>query len=139
MADKNDPTNPDANPEESGENGRALFRRAFRVPLTDPNVLTVQVGDEHFGAIDIVEGGVAIFHASRNAFSVGEELDRITLRFRGEPLILKGRVVHLARDEANHFRYGVEFIELDSVAREHLQDIVKRARADFFSTPDEDE
>ncbi|QJT08912.1 PilZ domain-containing protein [Oceanidesulfovibrio marinus] len=107
-------------------------RKSFRVPVNDPFTLTVKIGDESFGAFDVVEGGVGVFQSRRNLFSIGEEIDNITLLFRGEPLAMQGRVVHISRDEDNTFRYGVQFTKLDPETEDKLVSFVSRTREDYF-------
>lgn len=115
------------------------FRKAFRVPISDSYALTVRVGEENFGAFDVVEGGVGIFHSRRAAFSVGQELEAVTLFFRGEPMALSGRVVHVSRDDRGMIRYGVEFSNLDEDLREQLDDFVRIARKEYFEHLDDAE
>lgn len=107
-------------------------RKSFRVPVNDPFTLTVKIGDESFGAFDVVEGGVGVFQSRRNLFSIGEEVDNITLFFKGEPLEMQGRVVHISRDEDNTFRYGVQFTKLDPETEDKLVSFVSRTREDYF-------
>lgn len=113
-------------------------RRAFRVPVRESQMLTVRVGEEHFGAFDVVEGGVGIFHSRRAAFSVGQPLEDMCLFFKGEPLPVYGRVVHVVRDEHGMIRCGVEFLDLDEDTRDRVYELVQLARKEYLDPLDDD-
>lgn len=135
-----DHSNGNAHDEATGDAvNKQTFRKAFRVPISDSYALTVRVGEENFGAFDVVENGVGIFHSRRAAFSVGQDLADITLFFRGEPMVLRGRVVHVSRDDRGMIRYGVEFAELDEDLREQLTEFVRIARKEYFEHLDDAE
>ncbi len=129
MADKSTNTDPEKNNESEQQ---TVTRRSFRVPVDDSIHLNVKIGDENFGAFDIVEGGVGVFQSRRNLFSIGEMLDDITLTFQGEPLQVQGKVVHISRDDANNFRYGVQFVRLDPEIEDKLVEFVSSTRKDYF-------
>ncbi|TVM19731.1 hypothetical protein DPQ33_00395 [Oceanidesulfovibrio indonesiensis] len=131
MADKN--TNHDPEKHKDSEHP-AVTRKSFRVPVDDSLALNVRIGEESFGAFDIVEGGVGVFQSRRNLFSIGEVLDDITLTFKGEPLHMQGKVVHISRDEANNFRYGVQFTQLDPETEDKLVEFVSSTRKDYFQS-----
>jgi len=128
MADKN--TNPEA--EEHAQKKRDITRRSFRVPVDDSYILRVRIGGEDFGAFDIVEGGMGVFQSMHNLFSIGEILEDITLMFKGEPLQLQGKVLHISRDDNNFFRYGVQFTKLDPKTEDKLVEFVSSTRKDYF-------
>ncbi|MFW5734229.1 MAG: PilZ domain-containing protein [Oceanidesulfovibrio sp.] len=129
MADKNTSSE---HKERNESDKQTVTRRSFRVPVDDPYILNVTIGDENFGAFDIVEGGVGVFQSKRNLFSIGEDLNNMTLTFKGEPLHLQGKVVHISRDQDNSFRYGVQFTKLDPETEDKLVEFVSSTRKDFF-------
>ncbi len=135
-----DDTNGNAPQDETGGAvNKSTFRKAFRVPISDSYALTVRVGEENFGAFDVVEGGVGIFHSRRAAFSVGQDLSDITLFFRGDPMVLRGRVVHVSRDDHGMIRYGVEFADMTDEQRAQLADFVRMSRQEYFEHLDDAE
>ncbi|MCA1945329.1 MAG: PilZ domain-containing protein [Desulfovibrio sp.] len=113
-------------------------RKAFRVPVHDAYALTVRVGEENFGAFDVVEGGVGLFHSRRAAFSVGQELEDMFLMFRGASLPVRGRVAHVLRDDHGLIRYGVEFLDMDEETRVEMHRLVQQARQEYLDTLDDD-
>lgn len=135
-----DPVNPDdatapAAPEDAGDN--QPVRKSFRVPLDEPYALTVHVGEESFGAFDLVEGGVGIFHSQRAVFSVGQPLVDMQLHFRGQVLAVQGRVVHVLRDDRGMIRYGVEFQDMDDETRQQVVEFVRFARNEYLNHQDQ--
>ncbi|GAB7082249.1 PilZ domain-containing protein [Megalodesulfovibrio paquesii] len=126
-------TSPEAATPAADDPGQQPFRKSFRVPVGDRYALAVQIGGVSYGAFDLVEGGVGIFHSRHAAFSVGQTLEGLLLQFRGDTLSLAGRVVHVFRNEDGMIRYGVEFLDMDAETQARLAEFVRLARLEYLN------
>jgi len=113
---------------------KKIVRKYFRLPVSNPDEVKVQINDQQFDIIDILRWGIGIHLPRPEIFSVGEELDSIMLTVQGRTFNLHGMVVHVSTYEYGNYRCGIKFIDQDEESERIISEYIKINRTKLFST-----
>ena len=112
---------------------KGIVRKYFRLPVSNPDELKVQINDQQYNIIDILSWGIGIHLPRPEIFSVGEELDSIKLTVQGRIFKLHGGVVHISPYEYGNYRCGIKFIDQDEESERIISEYIKINRTKLLS------
>ncbi|MCD4798251.1 MAG: PilZ domain-containing protein [Methanosarcinales archaeon] len=114
---------------------KAIVRKYFRLPVSNPDEVKVKINDQQYDIIDILSEGIGIHLPRPGIFSVGKELNSIKLTFQGGIFKLHGEVVYISPYEQGNYRCGIKFIDQDQdkESKRIISEYIKINRAKLFS------
>ena len=112
---------------------KGIVRQYFRLPLSNPDEVKLQINDQQYNIIDILSWGIGIHLPRPGIFSVGEELDSIKLTVQGRIFKLHGWVVHISPYENDNYHCGIKFIDQDEESERIISEYIKINRTKLFS------
>jgi c-di-GMP-binding flagellar brake protein YcgR len=97
------------------EDVSATSRQAYRLPISEKDNVTFQVGGQSFEVVNISATGIAIRLDAPDTFSRDDVLDDVDVNLQGESLKLQAKVCHISFQFENHGGYicGLMFLGLD--------------------------
>jgi hypothetical protein len=113
---------------------KGIVRKYYRLPVSNPDEVKVQINDQQYDIIDILSRGIGIHLPQLGIFSVGDELDSINLTVQGRIFKLHGEVIHISPYEQGNYRCGIKFINQDEESERIIGEYIKINRTKLFST-----
>ena len=112
---------------------KRIVRKHFRLPVSNPNEVKVQINDQQYDIIDILSDGIGIHLPRREIFYVDEALNPIRLTVKREVLKLCGKIVYISSYKHGNYRCGIKFVDQDEESKRLISEYVRINRAKLFS------
>ena len=113
---------------------KEIVRKYFRLPVSNPDELKMQINDQQYDIIDILSEGIGIHLPRPGIFSIGEELNSIKLTVQGRIFKSHGKVLHISPYEYGNYRCGIKFIDQDEESKRIITEYIKINRTKLFSS-----
>ncbi len=110
-----------------------IIRKSYRLPLEGSDVVKAEINQNKYPIVDLGNKGIGIRLFEPDEFSVGDNLDSITLTLDKKKFSLQGVVVHISPDISDHYLCGVEFTNLDEEGEKNYRKFIQKHRSDLFS------
>lgn len=114
-------------------NKEELVRKSFRLPLTGPDSIKIEIDGGIYDAVDIGAKGIGIRVPRSDTFSLGEKLSSIKLTIEKVPFSIEGVVVHISGDSTDFYLCGI-LLELSPLAEKKFTEYVNKYRKKVFLT-----
>ena len=112
-------------------NKEELVRKSFRLSLTGPDAIKIDIDGGLFDVVDIGVKGIGIRVPRSDTFALGEKLSSIKLTLEKVPFDIEGVVVHISGDSSDLFLCGI-LLELNPLAEKKFAEYVSRYRKKIF-------
>ena len=113
---------------------KEIVRKSFRLPVSNPGEVKLQINDQQYDIIDITSDGIGILLSRPGVFSTGEELNSIKLTVQEKIFNLFGELIYISPYEDGNYRYGIKFIDQKEEMKRIINEYIKSNCTKLFST-----
>ena len=113
---------------------KEIVRKYFRLPVSNPDEVILQINDKKYDIVDITSDGIGILLSRPGVFFTGEELNSIKLTIQEKIFNLLGELIYISPYEDGNYRYGIKFIDQDEESKHIINEYIKINCTKLFST-----
>lgn len=129
-------TDPSSRAKENvGKNDLELLkvtRDSFRRPVADPEKAEIQIFGQAVTATNLSCNGIGILVSEENTFSLGDNLNEISIHCGGNQISLQGQVVHVTSSESGGYLCGIQFSFAAKKDVDRLRRFIEENHSDLF-------
>ena len=109
-----------------------IMLKYFRISVKKCGDISIKINEAIYEVIDVGDNGIGIRLTPEDIFVAVEDELPIELKIEGIVHNLQGKVKHISPAGPDEFLCGIEFINIDTKAKENMMEYLQNCREDIF-------